>query len=97
MFEVFKVKIAKHRKWTPSDLVLQSDKGSEFKGALQERFRKLRVKLVYSGPRLQENRSHCAHVRAVRSVRCKMEYDSLKLAGRKVLIRRKDWPKTRGF
>ena len=31
----------------PSDLVLQSDKGSEFKGALQERFRKLRVKLVY--------------------------------------------------
>ena len=47
VFEVFKVKIAKHRKWTPSDLVLQSDKGSEFKGALQERFRKLRVKLVY--------------------------------------------------
>ena len=50
VFEVFKVKIAKHRKWTPSDLVLQSDKGSEFKGDLQERFRKLRVKLVYSGP-----------------------------------------------
>ena len=50
VFEVFKVKIAKHRKWTPSDLALQSDKGSEFKGALQERFRKLRVKLVYSGP-----------------------------------------------
>ena len=50
VFEVCKVKIVKHRKWTPSDLVLQSDKGSEFKGALQERFRKLRVKLVYSGP-----------------------------------------------
>ena len=50
VFEVCKVKTAKHRKWTPSDLVLQSDKGSEFKGALQERFRKLRVKLVYSGP-----------------------------------------------
>ena len=43
---------------------------------------------------LQENRSHCAHVRAVRS---KMEYNSLKLAGRKVLIGRKDWPKTRRF
>ena len=50
VFEVCKVKIAKHRKWTPSDLVLQSDKSSEFKRALQERFRKLRVKLVYSGP-----------------------------------------------
>ena len=88
VFEVCKVKIAKHRKWTPSDLVLQSDKGSEFKGALQESFRKLRVKLLYSRAQtihsILENISHCAHVRAVSS---RMECDSLKLEGKKVFIR----------
>ena len=81
-------------------LLYCSDQGSEFKGALKGRFRKLGVKLINSRPyhpqsQGKENGNHCApYVRALSS---KMEYDSLKLAGRKVLIRRKLWLKTRGF
>ena len=36
-----------HRKWT-SYIVLQSDQGSVFKGAVKEIFRKLPVKLAHS-------------------------------------------------
>ena len=37
-----------HRKWNP--IVLQSDQGSEFKGAVKGIFRKLPVKLAHSHP-----------------------------------------------
>ena len=54
-------------------IVLQSDQGSEFKGALKGLCRKLKVKMVHSRPYHPQSQGEIE--RSHRALRSKMEYD----------------------
>ena len=58
-------------------IVLQSDQGSEFKGAVKGLCLKLKVKMVHSRPYHPQSRGKIE--RSHRALRSKMEYDFLKM------------------